>query len=88
MPLPDQQARREDCRRAVRAHLYARPAISQTASTICRLLRLEHDFDEAEVSAACEFLVGLSHVSSSKDPLGATVYYKITTEGILAEERA
>lgn len=88
MPLPAEQTRREDCRRAVRAHLYARPAVSQSAATISRVLRLEHDFHEAEVSAAADFLVGLAHLTASHDPLGATKYYQISAEGILAEERA
>lgn len=85
----DAQLRREECRRAVRTHLYARQAVAQSADTIRRGLSREHDFDLSEVSAACLFLTGLTppQLKGEPEPMGSTLHYQITAAGILAEER-
>ncbi|MBB5351074.1 hypothetical protein HNR46_001308 [Haloferula luteola] len=87
MPTTESQLRREECRHAVRGHLYARQAISQSATTIRRGLAREYDFTLSEVEAAAEFLTGLEQLSVTPDALGGSRYYRITAIGILAEER-
>lgn len=81
------QSRREDCRRAVLAHLAARPLVAQAAPTISRALAREHAFPDAEVEAAAAFLAQLGHLAAEPDPMGATRYYRITAQGTLAHER-
>lgn len=88
MPTPETQARLESCRRAVRSYLYERPAVAQSAVTVHRGLSIEHDFGLEEVAAALSFLAELEQLRKRPDPLGATVYFQISAEGILAHERA
>lgn len=80
-------ARNEDCRRCVRAHLAARPAVAQCAATIARGLRAEWDFSADEVLHACLFLAGLGHLAEEPDPLSSLRYFRATPAGILAAER-
>ena len=83
-----EQLRREEIRRAVRAHLVERPGLSQGPSTIRLSLRhtiLNVTIDE--VNAAITFLVSLRHLEVVKEPLGATEYFRATAEGTLAHER-
>jgi hypothetical protein len=88
MPTPDDlQLRREDCRRAVRAYLYARQAVAQSPATITRGLGMEHDFSLAEVTAALRFLVDLGQLKIPENKLGASEHFQINAAGILAEER-
>jgi len=87
MTPEDLQLRREECRRAVRRHLYARQAVAQSADTIRRGLAIEHDFTLPEVTSAAGFLLDLGQLKTPENKLGATVHYQITAAGILAEER-
>lgn len=88
MPSPDDiQLRREDCRRAVRAYLYARQAVAQSAATVTRGLTMEHDFTLAEVSSALRFLHDLQQLKIPENSMGAIEHFQITARGILAEER-
>jgi hypothetical protein len=83
------QERKEECRRAVRAYLYARPATAHHPATIRRKLNEghEHDFTEEDVEAALNLLLGLGHVIDQRDALGSTTYWKISAGGTLAHER-
>lgn len=82
------QERNEECRRAVRHYLAARPGIALTAEAIQRGLS-RHGWDIPEVKSALHFFVGLkpAQVDAEHEPLGSTLYYQITTDGILADER-
>jgi len=87
--LPITQERREEARHAVRSYLAERPSIAAHPADIRRRLNAGHanDFAPEEVSYALGFLVGLRQVECVPDSLGATLYYRITSEGILAHER-
>lgn len=83
-----QLQRNEECRMTVRGYLAERNTVAQTAATIQRRLRTEHDFTLDEVKSACAFLEGLEHVSKHFSPDGVSAHYKITSEGVLAWERS
>ena len=75
-------------RRAIRAHLAARPSIAQSPATLHRYLGAEHGAGIDDVKNAAEFLVGIGHLHSAQDPLGGSaIYYQATPAGILAHER-
>jgi hypothetical protein len=76
-------------RRAVRAHLAERPAVSQSSETLHRHLRREHACTLADVEKALAVLCALGQLKSSHDPLGgSTLYYRATADGILSHERS
>ncbi len=83
------QERREECRSAVRAHLALRQVLACHPQDIRRRLNAGHvnDFSLEEVEAACLFLLGLGHAEEVRAELGATVFYKATSAGVLACER-
>jgi len=72
----------------VLGYLAARSAVAQTPSTIAQRLRTEHDFSATEVASACAFLLSAELVSEHRDPMGASLYYKVTAEGTLQHERS
>jgi len=77
-----------DFRRAVRAHLAERPAVSQSAETVHRHLRREFDCSIAETEKALAVLEAMQQARVSYDPLGgSTKYYQATADGILRHER-
>ena len=86
----EEQERREECRELVRAHLAARQVLACHPQDIRRRLNAgrEHDFTLAEVEAACVFLAGIGHAEVVRAELGATIYYKATSAGVLAAERS
>jgi hypothetical protein len=86
--MPSDQERLEEIRYAVRAHLYDRQGVSQSAGTIRRNLSREiRDLTDAEIEDACRLLVDLDQVAIDTSELGSTRYYRITAAGILAHER-
>lgn len=82
----EQQSRREECRREVRAYLAKRPVIALDPASIRRGLS-NWDFSTDEVRAACALLFGLDQLEESTASLGATKYYKISAKGTLEHER-
>ena len=85
----EQQLRREECRRAVRDYLAVRQAIALHPQDIRRGLNAcrVNDFTAEEVAAACVFLVGLKYAEQLTAEMGATLYYKAASAGVLAYER-
>lgn len=82
------QKRKEDCRREVRGWLAERQALAHPAERIARGINREgNDFDLKEINDAVVFLVGRKHVEVEPDGDGSTLYYKITSEGVLFHER-
>lgn len=81
------KAKLEQARYAVRRHLYARPAVSQSADTLAHMLYGEQRLSVEEVRNAAEFLAALGHLKRTVAALGSSIYYKITPQGILAHER-
>lgn len=81
----------EQLRHAAREVLAARPGASLDLRGIRR--RIDKDklvdfkFEDADLRAALSFLLGLEHISTTRDSLGATEYFQATTAGILAFER-
>ena len=86
----EEQERKEECRDLVRSHLAARQVLACHPQDIRRRLNAgrEHDFTLEEVASACVFLVGLGHAEKVTAELGATIYYKATSAGVLAAERS
>jgi hypothetical protein len=84
-----QQERREECRRLVLEHLASRQVLACHPQDIRRSLNAcrVNDFTAEEVSAACVFLVGLKYAEQLTAEMGATLYYKATSAGVLAYER-
>lgn len=80
-------ARLEECRYAVLHHLAIRSTLAQDVPTIHRALSRSHDFTDYEVSGALAFLDSLGHVKRTRAAMGSTVYYQITAQGTLADER-
>jgi len=91
MPTPQeiQQERRENARRAVRAYLAERSALAFHPRTILNRVNEGHanDFTEEEINAALAFLVGDGQAEKSHEKLGATLYFKITSKGVIEHER-
>jgi hypothetical protein len=81
------QERKEECRRRVREYLANRSVLAYRAATVRTGLSREHAFDLDEIKAALLFLVSAKQVSIEHDSLGATPFYQITADGILAHER-
>ncbi|MBB5037102.1 hypothetical protein [Prosthecobacter dejongeii] len=83
-------ARAEDCRFLTRKVLYSRPTAALPVEAIVHQSnRLGGDYTAQEIQAAAEFLAGLepSQVKQTKATLGSTLYFQITSAGILAYER-
>lgn len=93
MPSTEQaaQQRREECRLEVLRYLVERQALAFPAHAIRRKLRMDgSDFEDAEIEAALEFLLGFTPdplIKVIHEKLGATKNYQATTAGILAHER-
>jgi hypothetical protein len=85
---PEEQEKREECRRDVRAFLANRSVLAFRAGTIWSKLSKENDFTLDDVKAALAFLVSAGQASVEPESLGATPYYKITADGMLSHERA
>ncbi len=81
------QERRELCRRETLRFLANRSVLAYRAETIRTALAREFDFKIEEITAALTFLLGQKHIEREPDPQGATPYYKVTSEGILFNER-
>lgn len=84
-----EQERWEECVRAVRGYLSARPSLAFRARTIRERLnsRGENDFSDNEVRDALANLVSGGHVTKQPDPDGATPYFQTTREGMLFHQR-
>jgi hypothetical protein len=83
------QERREICRSAVRSYLAERQPLAFHPQDIRRRLNAGHlhDFTIEEIDSAAAFLVGLEHAEIVQSELGATVFYRATSAGVLASER-
>jgi Fe2+ or Zn2+ uptake regulation protein len=82
-----EQERREESRKAVRRYLARRPGIALSHESIHRGLKRDGAFTEQQVLDALNHLIGRGHVESEPDGDGATLYYKITADGELYDER-
>jgi len=95
MPDPSwqqhQQQSREDLRMAVLDYLAGRCALVFDAPSIHRaLLSRRRDLESPtldQISEALTFLRGLGYVAAAPHKMGATLYWKATSDGILASER-
>lgn len=77
-----------DYRRAVRGYLAERPSISQAPATIQRHAGRDFGASLGTTVEACIFLELTGHLASHHDPMGGkTLFYQITSTGILAHER-
>ena len=83
---------KEDLRHAVRAALAIRQGAALTPRKIFRVVKKELDFlfEESDLIVALEFLRGLSPAETdfATDSLGTTKYWRATSAGVLAHERA
>jgi len=82
-----EQTRREDCRHAVLQALYHRQTGAHEAATLRSVFLKRFDFTLDEVNAALQLLAGLGLVQSTPDPLGSTLAWQITAQGVLQVER-
>lgn len=83
----EQQERREESRREVLRHLAQHSVRAFRAETIRQMLAREYDFTLDEINAALSFLGSDGRVSSTPDPQGATLYFRVTAEGTRQIER-
>jgi hypothetical protein len=62
-----------------------------TVVSAAHLLRVRKEadfaFENEDLEAACEFLVGLELLKKYPDDLGSTMYYQATSKGVLSHER-
>lgn len=83
---------KEDLRHEVRTALAIRHPAALTPRQLMRMVKKELDFlfEEPDVIAALELLRGLSPAETdfTADPLGTTKYWRATSAGVLAHERA
>lgn len=86
----EQQIHRESLRTDTLAWLADRSLLAHHPKAIHRGLTqggiAAYSLDEVE--AALAFLASCGYVTSETPPMGATKYYRITAEGILAHERS
>lgn len=85
--MNEAQVRREDCRTAVLKALYDRQQGAHEATTLRSVYLRRQDWSVEEIEVALGFLKGLSLVDSIPDPLGSTLSWQITSQGILHIER-
>jgi len=82
---------RESLRRAAREILASRPGNSFPLPGIRRRIEqgklVDCKFADDDLRAALSLLLGLEHIATTRDPLGATEYFTATAAGILAFER-
>ena len=80
----------ETLRHAVLESLAARSGVALPVRGIRRRLATEVDFpvEEADVNGALLFLQDKGLVTSDLDPLGSTLWWRATADGILAVERS
>jgi DNA-binding PadR family transcriptional regulator len=86
----EDQERREDCRLAVLEVMATRHPAAHHAAAIARILRRPiygYDFNTAEVEQALHFLKSDGLVTSIADPLGASLAWQASSEGIRRWER-
>jgi hypothetical protein len=83
----EKQQRREDCRREVLRYLANRSVLAFSAATVRNALHREFNFTVEEVTAALKFLHGLKFIAIESHEMGATLFHRITSEGILHNER-
>lgn len=83
------QIRREDLRRAVRAYLYDRIGTALSTASITRGLQQEWRASEDEIRAVLHFFKDAAspQIDATEDACGATLYYRITSEGVKSHER-
>lgn len=92
-PLPLAHEENEVLRHAVREVLAVRQGAAFPAQAIRK--RIEHEMlidfkiNDDNVTVAAQFLAGLPtpQAKNATAPLGSTVYWLITSEGVLAHER-
>lgn len=81
--------RKEMCRHDGLQYLAERPRLRFDAVMVRRgVNRAGGDFTDEEMREALEFLTGLDHVRAEPDGLGSTLYYQVTSSGILFAERS
>jgi hypothetical protein len=88
--MSKEQIRREDLRKAVRAYLCDRIGTALRCSSIHHGLSKEWEATETEVREALHFLISTQprQVEALPDSDGATIYYRITADGMLVHERS
>ena len=81
----------ETLRHAAREVLASRPGNALDLRGIRRRIELgklvDFNFTDADLRGALSFLLGLEHLTSTHNSLGATEYFIATSAGILAFER-
>jgi hypothetical protein len=80
---------KQEVRHATRDALVLRHPAALAPRQIWHVVKKELDFavEEADVSAACELLLGLGQVEALTDELGAGRYWRASSTGVLARER-
>lgn len=82
------QIRKEDARRETLRFLAERHQLAHEVSAVRRgVNRAGFDFDDTEILAALDILIGLGLVQGIRAPLGATFTFKATAKGVLEHER-
>lgn len=88
---PISQQQREDIRHAALKFLAERPKLPFGAEPLARMLYrkglLDFDPPVEAVESALRLLQGMELVEELVDPLGASLYYRVTSKGILHHER-
>lgn len=88
---PLNQKQREDLRHAALYFLAERIRLAFSAESLPRFLHrtglLEAEPDVPAVEDALRFLVGMQWAEEIVDPMGATLTYRITAEGVRQHER-
>jgi hypothetical protein len=83
--------RNERLRYAVLNFLAPRQVAAFDAGQIAKRLAVEGDLDEPatekEVFVVCEFLHGAGLADALPDPMGATIYWRATSKGVIESER-
>lgn len=89
--MPLSQSEREILRQRVVGYLSTRSQFSFEATAIKRHLDtrgiLDFTVSDADVKDALVFVEGLGYVKQQASEMGATVYWRSTSQGILASER-
>ena len=85
--MSDPQERREECRREVLRYCANRSVLAFRAETIRNALHREFNFTLEEIISALEFEHGAARLNVEPHSQGATKFYRVTSEGILFNER-
>lgn len=69
-------------------YLAGRSVLSFSAATVRNALHREFDFTIEEITAALKYQHGHNRITIEPHEDGATLYHRITSEGILHNERS